>query len=95
MISDESIEKVYDQNIQVNYVLDNILNQVCGNQVIPQIIPKRADRTVGYVFSNQLISECNRLPKVKGRVSLKAKDWTQKVSQKVFRSNLRLFWFTN
>jgi hypothetical protein len=60
-------------NDQIVGILDNILNKVCANYSndkyndCEKYEPKRR---VSYVYSRQLLTHCNRLPKVKGRVSL-------------------------
>lgn len=56
---------------EVNKVLDNLLNKVCAIDCSSKSIESGQTTvgTVGYVFSKQLYLHCNRLPKVKGRVS--------------------------
>lgn len=65
--------------IEINSILESILNKVCVNQSIVEKDIKcelnynnnnKCKRRVGYVFSRQLLIDCNRLPKVKGRAFL-------------------------
>ncbi len=60
-------------NDQIVGILDNVLNKACANYSIDKYNDcekYESKRRVSYVYSRQLLTHCNRLPKVKGRVSL-------------------------
>ncbi len=67
-----TFESMNSTNDQIVSILDNILNKVCANYSIDKYIDCQkyeSKRRVSYVYSRQLLTHCNRLPKVKGRVS--------------------------